>query len=53
MTPDPLDPEQQAVFRELDGFRRIQDLARRGCGDSCLCKLPDAMTTPLDLQDLG
>ncbi len=52
MTPDPLDTAEQAAFRELDSIRRIQDLARRGCGANCLCQQPDAMTTPLDLQDV-
>lgn len=45
MTPDPLDPA------EIASFRRIQDLARKGCGANCLCKVPDAMTTPLQIED--
>jgi hypothetical protein len=47
MTPDPLDPTEQAAFRELDQTRRT------GCGANCICKTEDAMTTPLDLEDLG
>jgi hypothetical protein len=43
MTPDPLDPTEQAAFRELDQLRR--------CPDNCGCKDDDAMTTPLDLED--
>jgi len=45
MTPDPLDPDEQAAFRELDQLRRV------GCACNCLCRQDDAMTTPLDLED--
>jgi len=51
VTPDPLDPTEQAAFRELDHLARIQDLARRGCNYNCPCRMDDAMTTPLDLED--
>ena len=46
MTPDPLDQEQQRAFRELD--------ARRGrqCHHSCICYQDDAITTPLDKDDI-
>jgi len=46
MTPDPLDPSEQAAYRELDQTRRT------GCADNCACKTDDAMTTPIDLEDL-
>ncbi len=52
MTPDPLDPTEQAAFRELDHLARIQDLAGRGCSCNCLCKQDDAMTTPLQIEDI-
>jgi hypothetical protein len=52
MTPDPLDPEQLAAFRELDGLRRIRDLARKGCGCDGSCQADDAITTGLDLEDI-
>lgn len=52
MTPDPLDQEQQRAFRELDGLRRIQELARKGCSCDCQCKTDDAITTELDLEDV-
>ena len=44
VTPDPLDPSEQAAFRELDQLRR--------CPDNCPCRMDDAMTTPLDLNDI-
>jgi len=44
MTPDPLDPTEQVAFRELDQLRR--------CPDNCVCRQEDAMTTPLDLNDI-
>ena len=53
MTPDPLDPDEQAAFRELDGLRRIRDLARKGCGCDCECKTDDAISvdlTPADVE---
>lgn len=46
MTPDPLDPDQQRAFRELDQTRRIPD-----CAPNCVCRQDDAMTTPLDPED--
>jgi len=46
MTPDPLDPTEQAAFRELDQTRST------GCAPNCLCKQDDAMTTPLQLEDI-
>jgi len=46
MTPDPNDPAEQSAFRALDQSRRT------GCADNCLCKQEDAMTTPIDLEDL-
>jgi len=46
MTPDPLDPAEQAAFRELDQTRRT------GCAPNCLCKQEDAMTTPLEIEDI-
>jgi len=46
MTPDPLDPAEQAAYRELDQTRRT------GCADNCVCRQDDAMTTPIDLEDL-
>jgi hypothetical protein len=52
VTPDPNDPTEQAAFREADHLARIQDLARRGCACNCLCRQDDAMTTPLDLNDI-
>jgi len=45
VTPDPLDPDEQAAFRALDQSRRT------GCADNCLCKTDDAMTTPLQIED--
>ena len=51
MTPDPLDPDEQRAYRELDSLRRIQGLARKGCDCNCLCKQDDAMTTPLDIKE--
>lgn len=47
MTPDQNDPAEQAAFRELDRTRRT------GCPDNCPCRQDDAMTTPIDLEDLG
>jgi len=44
MTPDPNDPTEQAAYRELDQIRR--------CPDNCPCRMDDAMTTPLDLDDI-
>jgi len=52
MTPDPLDQDEQAAFRELDGLRRIRDLARKGCGCDGACRADDAITTPLDKDDI-
>ena len=49
MTPNPLDPDEQAAYRELDWLRRITDLAR-GNHHNCLCQQPDTMTTPLDFM---
>jgi len=46
MTPNPLDPAEQSAFRALDQSRRT------GCADNCACKTDDAMTTPIDLEDL-
>ena len=47
MTPDPLDPAEQAAYRELDQTRRIPD-----CAPNCICRQEDAYTTKLDLEDL-
>jgi hypothetical protein len=49
MTPNPLDPTEQAAFRELDQLRR--ELSKP-CPDNCPCRMDDAMTTPLDLDDI-
>jgi len=46
MTPDPLDPAEQAAYRELDQTRRT------GCAGNCVCRQEDAYTTKLDLEDL-
>ena len=46
MTPDPLDPAEQAAYRELDQTRRIV-----GCATNCRCRQDDAMTTPLEIED--
>lgn len=51
MTPDPIDQEQQRAFRELDGLRRIQDLACKGCGCDGACRADDAITTQLGPED--
>jgi hypothetical protein len=52
MTPNPLDPAEQAAFRELDGLRRITDLAR-GCAHNCACQQGDTMSAPLEIEDLA
>jgi len=46
MTPDPLDPAEQEAWREIDQARRT------GCADNCACQMDDAMTTPLQLEDI-
>jgi len=51
VTPDPLDQEQQRAFRELDGLRRT-DPNPFACKPGCVCQQDDAMTTPLDLEDV-
>jgi len=48
MTPDPLDPAEQAAYRELDQTRRTP----KACPHNCICKQDDAMTTPLQLEDI-
>ena len=48
MTPDPLDPAEQAAFRELDQTRRTP----KACPHNCACQTDDAMTTPLQLEDI-
>ena len=51
MTSDPLDPTEQAAFRELDQLRRL-DPNPFACKPGCICQQDDAMTTPLDLNDI-
>ena len=48
MTPDPLDPAEQAAYRELDQARRTP----KACPQNCACQQDDAMTTPLQLEDI-
>jgi len=47
MTTDPLDPAEQAAYRELDQTRRTP----KACPDNCVCRHDDAMTTPLEIED--
>jgi len=47
MTPDPLDPAEQAAYRELDQTRRTP----KACPENCACQQDDAMTTPLEIED--
>ena len=48
MTPDPLDPAEQNAYRELAQTRRTP----KACPDNCACQMDDAMTTPLQLEDI-
>ena len=47
MTPDPLDRLEQEAWKKLDQTRRIHEHPA-----DCLCRQDDAMTTPLDLEDV-